>query len=79
MDEEVPKWVTKPLQKVLVAFKRQGGQGHIADVRQATGAKAGDPYVRKLIAHGLMRQPTRDYVLTRDGYAMANLLISKGM
>ena len=70
----------KATAKSLGGLQTARWTGHIADVAQSYGVKAGDPYVRKLIAHGLMRQPTRDfYVLTPDAYAMANLLISKGM
>jgi hypothetical protein len=85
---DVPKWVTEPLQKILIAFKRLGGQGGnindvrkavgVKDARKASGYKDGNPHVKKLIEHDLMRRSAHDlYVLTEEGYAMANLLMAR--
>jgi hypothetical protein len=77
---ENPKWLKEPHQAIIVAFKRMGGRGNISDVRFAAKVHAGDPFVRKLIANGLMRQRGHDfYELTPDGFALANRLISDGM
>ena len=34
---EAPDWLKEPHKKILVAFKRLGGRGHIADVRTSSG------------------------------------------
>jgi len=65
--------------KILVAYKRQGGQGVIGDARKAAGVAAADRLVRPLVNGGLLRNPTRDfYALTPEGFAVANKLIEQG-
>lgn len=77
--DTTPKWLTEKHKKILVAFKRMGGRGHISDVRRAANVTAGDALAKKLIANGLMQNTGHDsYRLTEDGYAMANLLIEQG-
>jgi hypothetical protein len=77
---EAPDWLKEPHKKILVAFKRLGGRGHIADVRLAAKVKTGDRYVRRLIEHNLMRQlGYDDYGLTPEGFTMANRFITEGM
>jgi hypothetical protein len=76
---QIPGWLTEPYRKVLVAFKRMGGRGSIADVRKAANVKAGDRYAKRLVAAGFFwHQPTDYYGLTPEGYAMANTLIGIG-
>jgi Mn-dependent DtxR family transcriptional regulator len=82
--EALPRWLTERYRRILVTLKRQNGAcGTIADIRRAAGlmigGTGGDRYAKELIKKGLLRhRSTDDYVLTAEGYAMANKLIALG-
>ena len=74
--DEIPKWLKAAHRQILIGFKRQGGEGNVADARRMAGVQAADSYLRRLEKHGLITNPSRDYYrLTPAGFALANLLL----
>jgi len=76
--DNIPRWLKPAHRQILTGFKRQGGAGNIADARRMATVQAADPYMRRLVKHGLMTNPSHDYyLLTPAGFALANLLTER--
>jgi hypothetical protein len=65
--------------KVLVGFKRQGGNDNLNDVRKLAGLERGTPLANRLLKANLLRKYQQDeYALTPEGHAAANDLLDRG-
>ena len=53
-------------EQIIEHLKRMGGEGTIANIREAINVRYSDRWAKKLIARGLLRRPARNQYVVVD-------------